>query len=136
MKVAQGRHNLFFRYFYLFSITIRLTHSFPMHPFYSPCKHQKTVRFSDEGVEKGCIGNEWVKILWFPYDLKPTRVSDVVIDHLWKCQEKRNLTGKILVDIILRKVFGKTAWIHVYSPVLEYTSTMAIFDNRKNILLH
>ena len=99
MKVAQGRHNLFFRYFYLFWIIIRLTHSFPMHPFYSPLKHQKTVRFSDEGVEKGCIENEWVKILRFPYDLKPTRVSDVVIDHLWNCQEKRNLTGKILADI-------------------------------------
>ena len=53
-----------------------------MHPFYSPLKHQKTVRFSDEGVEKGCIENEWVKILRFPYNLKPTRVSDVVIDHL------------------------------------------------------
>ena len=40
--------------------------------------------------------------------------------------------GKSLqTSIILCKVFGKTAWIHVYSPVLEYTSTMAIFDNRK-----
>ena len=29
-----------------------LTHSFPMHPFSTSWKHQ--------GVEKGCIGNEWV----------------------------------------------------------------------------
>ena len=41
-----------------------LTHSFPMHPFATPCKHQKTqpIRFLRcfQGVEKGCIGNEWV----------------------------------------------------------------------------
>ena len=43
--------------------TLRLlTHSFPMHPFSTLWKHQKTVRFSDifRGVEKGCTGNEWV----------------------------------------------------------------------------
>ena len=28
-----------------------LTHSFPMHPFSTPF----------QGVEKGCIGNEWIK---------------------------------------------------------------------------
>ena len=40
-----------------------LTHSFPMHSFSTPWKHQKTVKFSDvfRGVEKGCIGNERVK---------------------------------------------------------------------------
>ena len=34
-----------------------------MHPFSTPWKHQKTLRFFDvfQGVEKGCIGNEWVK---------------------------------------------------------------------------
>ena len=43
-----------------------LTHSLPMHPFSTPWKHQKTLWFSDVfflwgvGVEKGCIGNEWV----------------------------------------------------------------------------
>ena len=37
-----------------------LTHSFPMHPFSTPWKHQKTLRCFQE-VEKGCIGNEWVK---------------------------------------------------------------------------
>ena len=31
-----------------------------MHPFSTTCKHQKNLRFS-QGVEKGCIGNEWVK---------------------------------------------------------------------------
>ena len=39
-----------------------ITHSFPMHPFSTPWKHQKTLRFyCFQGVEKGCIGNEWVK---------------------------------------------------------------------------
>ena len=32
-----------------------LAHSFPMQPFSTPRKHQKT-------LEKGCTGNEWVKI--------------------------------------------------------------------------
>ena len=41
---------------------IILTYSFPMHPFSTPWKHQKTLRFSDvfNGVQKGCIGKEWV----------------------------------------------------------------------------
>ena len=35
-----------------------------MHPFSTPLKNQKSVRFSDvfRGERKGCIGNEWVKI--------------------------------------------------------------------------
>ena len=36
-----------------------LTHSFPMHPFSTPWKHQKTVR-SFQGVEKGYTGYKWV----------------------------------------------------------------------------
>ena len=32
-----------------------ITHSFPMLPFSTPCKHQKTVR-----VEKGCIWSKWI----------------------------------------------------------------------------
>ena len=34
-----------------------LTHLFPMNPFSTSLKHQKT----HQGVEKGCIGNKWVK---------------------------------------------------------------------------
>ena len=37
-----------------------LTHLFPMHPFSTPWKHQKTARLL--GVEKGCIRKEWVHI--------------------------------------------------------------------------
>ena len=45
-----------------------LTHSFPVHPFSTPLKHQKTLRFSGifRGVEKGFIGNEWVNI-WLSF---------------------------------------------------------------------
>ena len=34
-----------------------------MQPFSTPWKYQKIVRFSDvlRGIEKGCIGNEWIK---------------------------------------------------------------------------
>ena len=33
-----------------------------MHPFSTPWKYQKIVRFSDffQGVQKGCTGNKWV----------------------------------------------------------------------------
>ena len=36
-----------------------ITYLFPMHPFSTHSKHQKTVRF--QRIEKGCIGNIWVK---------------------------------------------------------------------------
>ena len=40
-----------------------LTHSFPVHFFSTPWKHQKIWCF--QGVEKGCIENEWVKNVSF-----------------------------------------------------------------------
>ena len=61
-------HRIFLRFTsadsYLHVFSAKLTHSFPLHPFSTPWKHRKTLRFSDvfrEGVEKGCIGNEWAK---------------------------------------------------------------------------
>ena len=40
-----------------------LTHFFPMHPFSTPLKTSENhkVFWCFQGVEKGCIGNEWVK---------------------------------------------------------------------------
>ena len=40
-----------------------LTHLFSMHPFSTAGKHPKTLRFFRcfQGVEKECIGNNWVK---------------------------------------------------------------------------
>ena len=43
--------------FCLCNILSFLTHSFPVHPFFTPWKHQVML----SGIEKGCIGNEWVK---------------------------------------------------------------------------
>ena len=40
-----------------------LTHLFPMHPFSTPWKHQKTLQFCFQGVEKGFFGNKWVNIV-------------------------------------------------------------------------
>ena len=43
-----------------------LTHLFPMHPMPNLWKHQKTLHgFMFSGVEKECIGSEWVKIFIF-----------------------------------------------------------------------
>ena len=42
-----------------------LTHSFPMHPFSTPWKHQKTIRFSDVfwGLRKGTLGTNRLKLV-------------------------------------------------------------------------
>ena len=48
-------------------LTPLLTNLFPVHPFSTPWKHyyHLTVFWYFQGVEKGCIGNEWVKgMLW------------------------------------------------------------------------
>lgn len=41
-----------------------LAHLFPIDPFSTSWKHQKTARFSDvlKGAEKGCIGYKWIKV--------------------------------------------------------------------------
>ena len=43
----------------------KLTHSFPMHPFSTPWKQQKTVRFSDifRGQRKGALGANGLRYL-------------------------------------------------------------------------
>ena len=42
-----------------------LTHLFLMHPFLPPENITKTLQFYVlRGVEKGCIGNEWVKLFF------------------------------------------------------------------------
>ena len=42
---------------------VSLTHSFPVHPFSTPWKHESCkVFWCFREVEKGCTGNEWVKL--------------------------------------------------------------------------
>ena len=60
-----------------------LTHSFPVHPFSTSRKHQKTLQLSCfQGVEKGCTGNEWVNETAYrhPWLLLP---SSLTFDRLW-----------------------------------------------------
>ena len=43
---------------------VNLTNSFPMHPFSTPWKHRSenlAIFWCFQGIEKECIGNEWVK---------------------------------------------------------------------------
>ena len=46
--------------------TYLLTHSFPIHSFSTPWKHQKTIRFSDvfRGEKKGALGTNGLTHLW------------------------------------------------------------------------
>ena len=56
-----------------------LTHSFPMHPFSTPWKHQKTVKvfWPFQGTEKGCTGNEWVNSIISTFEnLKNENITD------------------------------------------------------------
>ena len=41
---------------------VKLTHSFPMHPFSPPLKTSENLKVFRcfQGGEKGCIGKEWV----------------------------------------------------------------------------
>ena len=41
---------------------VTLTHLFPMHPFSTPFSTHLTVFWCFQGVENGCIGNNWVKL--------------------------------------------------------------------------
>ena len=66
-----------------------LTHSFPMHFFSTPWKHQKTVRFSDifKGVEKGRIGNKWVNsdtLTNFSYGILVNGFQDPMKLPMWR----------------------------------------------------
>ena len=63
-----------------------LTHSFPMHPFSTPLKHQKTLMYPFSSpwkyqkpyrfVEKGCTGNKWVNLNRFFSDI-------TLLDFIW-----------------------------------------------------
>ena len=55
------------------------THSFPMHSFSTPWKHQKTLRCF-QGVEKGCIGNKCVEI--GSHDITNTKRGKLLGIHL------------------------------------------------------
>ena len=61
-----------------------LTHSLPMHPFSTPWKHQKnlTVFWCFHGVEKWCIGNEWVKTMSTIYG--GTIFVTISTENIWK----------------------------------------------------
>ena len=52
----------------LYHSRVILTRSFPVHPFSTPWKYQKTlmVFLFFQGVEKGRIGNKWIKIFYIP----------------------------------------------------------------------
>ena len=59
------------------TITVKingLTHSFPTHPFYTPWKYLKTVRFSDvfRGYRKGALGTN---------ELKAISLSDKIVNN-------------------------------------------------------
>ena len=48
------------------------THLFPMHPFSTPFFYM--VFWCFQGVEKGCIGNKWVKKSWYRTQYFPCHI--------------------------------------------------------------
>ena len=115
---------------------IDLTHSFPMHPFFTPCK-QKTVRFSDvfRGVEKGCIGNEWVKwvmpIFWY---------FAVYLVWLWIwCCQMWKYYGKSLLKYDKKSFWDNLRYQQInklYCAILTWTINVSIsFKEKEQIFL-
>ena len=52
-----------------FSLSLWLTHLFLVHPFSTPRKTENlTVSRCFQGLEKGCIGNKWVKFVEIFWD--------------------------------------------------------------------
>ena len=94
-----------------------LTHSFPVHPFSTLWKHQKTLRFSDvfRGYRKGALGTN---------GLSPSvclSMSEYWPDHGW-----------ILLNApeYIWKSLNKLFWL---CQVSQYTSSSWIFDRVFNM---
>ena len=67
-----------------FNISKNLTLLFPMHPFSTPWKHL--------GLEKGCIGNKWVK-------------NSYSVRNSWKFMERKEAaTGGVLYKKVFLKI--------------------------------
>ena len=88
-----------FTHIYLIIITYlsnnNLTHSFPMHPFCTPWKHQKTFRFSDvfRGYRKGALGTNKLIII------TTIKLSGVKADnYLFKVNNSNSLSVAFIVN--------------------------------------
>ena len=65
----------------------------PNIPFFSPCNHQKTIRF--QGVEKGCIKNKWVKgIPAVEISSKDIKKGEKEVKFLIKANHVRDVHGQ------------------------------------------
>ena len=87
-----------FENFFLFVLYNVLTHLFPMHPFSTPCKHQKIFRFSDvfRGLRKGALGTNGLIWLYnyFLYALLRWRLLDLeAVIHCVKSIRIRSYSG-------------------------------------------
>ena len=60
------------------SISCILTHSLPMHPFFTSGNHKFFRCF--QGLEKGCIGNEWVKLSMRKVNKEDTRTASYILN--------------------------------------------------------
>ena len=98
-KMPEGPDSMYSSIFMLENIcyhNFTWTYSFPMHPFSTPWKHQKTLPYLIlyfQREEKGCIGNEWVKKNFMLLEktlLHYLASVATYIEKFWKMGEKNN----------------------------------------------
>ena len=77
-----------------------------MHPFSTHWKH-KTLRFSNvvRGVEKGCIGNRWVKEAWSSHG-NIIEIAIMLIKTIYRNPVKSQKNYAKKIDMLLSSAFS------------------------------
>ena len=129
---------------------------FPLHPFSTPWKHQKTVTFCDvfRGVEKGCIENELVNSLRKPIcfqctlSLPPENISKPYGFLMFSRGRERVQGAETLLtwylkfqnvlkaDLIpLANILTPTLWEGLYMPVAFVVDQLVIHWGNINAVI-
>ena len=128
------------------SAIFELTHSFPMHPFSTPTPQRKKtsenhkVFWCVHGVEKGFIGNEWVKTFkihltlckWCVYSHNPKWIKLIkclrlCLSHLCEPKFQHSLQDS-------HNPFVE--WVKLDQSLITYSNLVSLFVNKRMILLN
>ena len=120
-----------------------------MHPFPTPWKHQKNrkVFWCFQGVEKGCIGNEWIKLLISPTFLMLNCMAYQMCSHisvtlalrhftLFNLAVKlmpwifRNFSHKYLSQIVKKYLIYVSVRIYLSTELIYYCNTWQDFISK------
>ena len=125
------------------STIFELTHSFPMHPFSTPTPQRKKtsenhkVFWCFHGVEKGCIGNEWVKTFKIhltrafnshnPKWIKLNKCLRLCLSHLCEPKFKHSLQDSLNPFV---------EWVKLDQSLITSSTLLSLFVNKRMTLLN